>query len=71
MDTSSDSDNDCVIQELPTGQYEEDEVSDPEQDTCNQHRPGFQRGTELYRDNMWCAFLYGLDTYSRYGYTYF
>ena len=33
MDTGSDSDNDSVTQELPTGQYEEGEVLYLEQDT--------------------------------------
>ena len=34
MDTSSDSDADSVVNELPTGQPEEGEVSDLEQDVA-------------------------------------
>ena len=33
MDTGCDLDNDSVMQELTTGQYEDRELSDPEQDT--------------------------------------
>ena len=40
-----------MTQGLPTGQYDEDEMSDLEQDTKEQN----------YRDNVWCTFLYGLE----------
>ena len=65
MDTSSDWDNDSVTQELPTGQYEEGEVSDPEQDTSVTDTDQASIEEQNYRDNACCTFLFGLDSHSR------
>ena len=65
MDTGSDLDNDSFTQELPTGQYKEGEVSDPEQDTSVTDTDQASTEEQNYRDSVWCMFLYGLDSHSR------
>ena len=67
MDTSSDSDNDSVVQELTTIHYEEGELSDSEQDT-SVNDPDWSSTEE---QNAWFTLLNGLDTYPRHGYSYF
>ena len=50
MNTSSDSDADSVVHELPTGQQEKDEVSVTDTD---------QACTEEQNYRLWCTFLHG------------
>ena len=52
MDNSSDSDTNFVKQELPTGQYEEDEGSDPECDTSITETDQASTEEPNYRETM-------------------
>ena len=65
MDTISDLDNDSVTLDMPTGQYEEGEVSDPNQDASVTNTDQASTDEQNYRDNAWYMVLYGLDSHSR------
>ena len=52
MDTSSDSDSDSVVHELPTGQAEEAELSDLEQDVSVTNTDQASTEEQNYRENM-------------------
>ena len=59
MDISSDSDS--VVHELPTGQAEEGELSDPDRDISVTDTD--QASTEEH-NSAWCTLLHGLVTYT-------
>ena len=50
---------------MPTGQYEEGEVSDPNQDASVTNTNQASTDEQNYRDNAWYMVLYGLDSHSR------
>ena len=53
-----------VSQELSTDQYEESEVSGPEQDSSVTDTDQVSTEEQNYRETM-CTFFYGLDPHSR------
>ena len=64
MDTSSDSDSDSVVHELPTGQTEEGELSHLDQVISITDTDQTSTEEQNYRETMCGVLIHGLDTYT-------